>query len=75
MFRETFTTPYKQHRDRAGQPFDVVRIIDRPDAIHDTEALPMYRIVFRDGVEIDAWPEEVVVANPSAVPNSSGGAA
>ncbi len=57
--RPAFDSPYEQHRDRIGQPFTLVRTIDEPDETHDREVLPMYLIRFADGVEIEAWPEEV----------------
>lgn len=62
QFRTRFTTPYDQHKGRAGEPFMHVRTIDKPDATHDAEVLPMHVIRFEDGVEIEAWPEEVVQA-------------
>lgn len=64
--RETFTTPYDQHRAREGQAFDVVAEIDKPDADHDAEVLPMFRIRFADGFEIEAWPEEVLASEGGA---------
>lgn len=60
--RSTFTTPYGQHKDREGQPFELVRVIDAPDATHDAEVLPMYVVRFADGLEVEAWPEEVEAA-------------
>ncbi len=60
-FRDTFTTPFDQYSERKGQPFEVVGKITEPDADHDFEVLPMYRIRFADGVEIEAWPDEVEV--------------
>ena len=57
--RKNFDTRHSQHADRIGESFDVVRRIVAPDAEHDLDALPMYRIRFRDGAEIDAWPDEV----------------
>lgn len=60
MKRETFWTPYSQYEARAGQAFDVVRVITEADATHDDEVLPMYVIRFTDGTEIEAWPEEVL---------------
>lgn len=54
-----FKSPYDQHADRIGQEFTVIRTITEPDATHDEEALPMYVIQFSDGVQIEAWPEEV----------------
>jgi hypothetical protein len=59
--RDTFTSPYVQYTDRIGQTFHVIDIITTPDETHDAEVLPMYRIRFSDGVEIEAWPEEVEV--------------
>jgi hypothetical protein len=55
----TFTTPYEQYASRNGQGFEFVRTISEPDSTHDAEVLPMYVIRFADGVEIEAWPEEV----------------
>lgn len=59
MIRTTFTTPFDQHKDREGEPFTLVCVIDQPDQTHDAEVLPMYLIRFADGTEIEAWPEEV----------------
>jgi hypothetical protein len=50
-YRETFTSPYPQYRDRIGQRFTVLHKI--------SEVLPMYKIRFEDGHETSAWPEEV----------------
>lgn len=59
-YRETFQTPYEQHRHRQGHAFTVLKVIDKPDDKHDAEVLPMYRIRFADGGEIEAWPEEII---------------
>lgn len=58
--REVFATPHRQHADRRGQPFELLRAITQPDETHDPEVLPMYAIRFEDGAEIDAWPDEVL---------------
>jgi hypothetical protein len=58
-FRKTFTTPFTQFKDREGQSFKVLTVIVEPDAEHDEEVLPMYRIQFEDGEVIEAWSEEV----------------
>lgn len=55
----TFTTPFEQYAAREGQPCEVLRWVTDPDADHDAEVLPMAVIRFADGVEIEAWPEEV----------------
>jgi hypothetical protein len=60
ILRERFTTPFAQHANRNGQPFVVLRVISTPDATHDAEVLPQYRIRFPDNTEIDAWPEEII---------------
>lgn len=57
-FRQTFTTPYNQYADREGQAFQVVGTVN-PDTYDFDECGIMYRIRFEDGVEIEAWPEEV----------------
>lgn len=59
--RETFKSDYEQYAERNGQRFTHVRVIDTPDDTHDREALPMHVIRFDDGVEIEAWPEEIGV--------------
>jgi len=59
MFREKFTSPYEQYRERIGQNFTVLGVITEPDTTHDVECLPIYCIRFEDGTEIEAWPEEV----------------
>lgn len=60
-YRKTFNSPYEQHANRIGQSFTVLSVIDKPDESHDEECLPMYRVRFEDGTEIEAWPEEVIV--------------
>jgi len=62
QFREFFTSPFDQYKDRIGQRFTVLG--------HDTEAEQdvvdgggnfeeMYKIRFEDGTEITAWGHEV----------------
>lgn len=59
-----FRTPYDQHADRRGQAFVIINKITEPDSTHDAEVLPMYRIRFEDGIELEAWPEEVETSSP-----------
>jgi hypothetical protein len=60
MQREVFKTPYDQYKDRNGQAFEIISVIDKPDSTHDEEVLPMYLIRFKtDRAVIEAWPEEV----------------
>lgn len=60
-YRTTFTTPYDQFAERRYEPFTVLTVITEPiPYVYDEEVLPMYRIRFMDGTEIDAWPEEVL---------------
>lgn len=61
VFRETFTTPFDQYSERKGQAFKVIRKLTEPDDDHDEEVLPMYIIEFLDGVQIEAFPDEVEV--------------
>ena len=64
-YRDTFTTPFDQYRDRIGQTFEVLRKITKRNATaidraeYDLECLPMYKIRFADGHETSAWPEEI----------------
>ncbi|WP_152346618.1 hypothetical protein [Brevibacterium sp. CFH 10365] len=57
--RATFESPYDEYAERNGQSFTHVREISEPDDAHDPEVLPMHVIRFDDGVEIEAWPEEI----------------
>ena len=64
----TFTSPWtygpsnmsvRHFEDRKGTTARVIGHIVESDENYDEEILPMYRIRFEDGLEIDAWPEEV----------------
>jgi hypothetical protein len=56
--RVKFWSPYEQHKDRIGLKFKIIR--ELTDKERDPEVGKMYRIWFyKDGVEIDAWPEEI----------------
>ena len=59
MTNNTFQSPYGQYQDRNGQAFEIVRKISEEDGEHDAEVLPMFVIRFPDGIEIEAWPEEI----------------
>ena len=61
-FKDKFTTPYDQHKDREGQKFDVMRRLMYSTGEADLECLPMWRIMFSDGYAIDAYPEEICLA-------------
>lgn len=54
----TFTAKYDQHAERNGQTFTVLGAVD-PKTYDATECGEMFSIRFADGVQIDAWPEEV----------------
>lgn len=56
--RTAFQSPYFQHAERIGQPFDIIRPMPQTkDDKRDTGAL--YLIQFSDKVQIEAWPEEI----------------
>lgn len=57
-FRDTFTTPYTQHKDKEGQPFKVLRRCTLEEC--DLECLPMWWIRFPDGTETCAFSEEII---------------
>ena len=57
-FSKKFHSPYNQYRDRNGQSFEVLEPIMNDQK--DVEVGSMYKIKFQDGVEIDAWPEEII---------------
>lgn len=54
----TFIAKYDQHAERNGQTFTVLGAVD-PKTYDATECGEMFSIRFADGVQIDAWPEEV----------------
>lgn len=59
--RATFQTPYEGMREYVGRAFRILSVHDHstdPEVI-DEDAGELYRIRFDDGVEIDAWPEEI----------------
>lgn len=62
-FRPWFNACYDDDKERHGQPFRVIEVIDEnnnPEDI-DWECLPQFKIVFLDdGEESWAYPEEVV---------------
>lgn len=58
-FKDKFDTPYEDYQKYNGQSFEVVRRMSYVnDNIH-LECLPKWIIRFEDGVEIEAWPEEI----------------
>lgn len=56
-----FAARYGQHAERDGQHFTLLGAVD-PKTYDSHECGPMYSIRFVDGVEIEAWPEEVASA-------------
>ena len=64
--RQTFRSPYEYGPDHLpnladvrGQTVTVTGHIIAADSEHDAEVLPMLRVAFDSGVEIEAWPEEI----------------
>lgn len=63
--RETFQTPYEQYRRYNGAAFTVERRVD-PETYDAAEVGPMYQVWLdadEDGVNIQAWPEEIFTGN------------
>ncbi|HZK53005.1 MAG TPA: hypothetical protein VFC84_02195 [Desulfosporosinus sp.] len=68
-YSQKFWTPYTDHRSRIGEAFKVVRRLgDKEDEV-DSECLPMWKIRFKDGFEVSAFPEEII---PSAILSNGG---
>ena len=61
-FKDKFDTPFEDFRKYNGKPFKVVRRMSYANDDIDLECLPKWVIRFEDGVEIDAWPEEICKA-------------
>lgn len=65
--KEAFHTGFEQHSERNGQPFTIIGYIDQVDDGHDAESLPMFKIRFEDGEEIEAWPYELFCSPDSGM--------
>ena len=63
----TFAAKYDQHAERNGQSFTVLGAVD-PSTYDADECGEMFTIRFADGVQIDAWPEEVESARVAQSP-------
>lgn len=61
-YSQKFWTPYTDYKSRIGETFKVVRRIGDNEV--DAECLPIWKIKFKDGFEISAFPEEII---PSAI--------
>lgn len=59
-FAKRYWTPYSDDylSKFVGKPFEVVRRLDMDD--YDIETLPGWMIRFEDGVQIEAYPEEII---------------
>lgn len=65
--KDAFRTGFDQYAERNGQPFAIIGYIDDVDAEHDQESLPMFKIRFEDGEEVEAWPDEIFAAPGSGM--------
>lgn len=54
-----FQTTDSNLATRNGHTVTVVKAISEPDAYHDEEVLPMYRVRFPDGFETEVWDDEL----------------
>lgn len=61
-FTDTFQTPYEDKAKYNGMRFSVVKRLSYVENDTDLECLPMWRIKFENGEEIDAYPEEICEA-------------
>ena len=59
-FAKLFWTPYGDHAQYKNQPFEVISRQTTED--YDRCVLPVWRIKIRDGEEISAYPEEIVLS-------------
>lgn len=44
---------------RNGQTVTVIDTLNEPDDYHDAEVLPMHRVRFADGFEVEVWGDEL----------------
>lgn len=65
-FKETFGTPYYENREYDGMKFTVLgRVPNIEDDFEngaDLECLPMWRIKLENGLEMDAYPDEICLS-------------
>lgn len=63
-FAKKFWSQGGDYKEYVGKPFTVVGRVPEYDSQHkdgaDLECLPMWRIRFKDGQEIDAYPDEII---------------
>lgn len=57
-FSSVYWSPFTDHEERKGQPFEVISRCTMED--QDLCTLPMWKIKFADGKLINAYPEEIV---------------
>jgi hypothetical protein len=55
-----------EHQDRRGHEAEIAQVIAEADDTHDWEALPMFRLRFADGHEIEAFADEISTDTTSA---------
>lgn len=60
IYTREFTTNRDDFKHHEGQPYTTLGIIDQASDSHKAEDLPLHRIRFADGTEIDAKSEEVL---------------
>ena len=58
-FADTFETSFDDYSRYNGKHFEVIRRIDNIDDDCDLDILPQWKIKFEDGIEINAYPEEI----------------
>lgn len=59
MDRTFYTETDSTLTHRNGQPIEVIRAIRHADEAHDWDVLPMFRVAFADGSEIECWRDEI----------------
>lgn len=64
-FAKNFWSQGSDYKEYIGKPFTVIGRVPEHDDQHkdgaDLECLPMWKIRFDDGKEIDAYPDEIIV--------------
>ena len=72
-FSETYHSPYESEKKYNRKPFRILRRLSYSDGEADLGCLPMWKIRFEDGMERDAYPEEIckVEMSTPAIPDFS----
>lgn len=65
-FTKGFVAIYDENKNYDGHKFKVLGRVSTTNGEADLECLPMWHIQFDDGVKMDAYPEEICIAEQAS---------